>query len=263
MKIENLINSYDSTAEVYDEETSTFHHKICEFLTIKNMLLELPEDTNIKILDAGGGTGKYSIILNDYGYSPELIDISSKSVEVFNKKMEQRGLALKSFVCNAESTPFKRERFDFIMMNGGVIGYTLNPSMLLKEVHRILKADGKLWFDFPNTLGWAIEVQDPGLKIELSKADDKMIQMPDWDYPVRLFSLRKIEKMLNDAGFEIKSKYGLIFLSNSLPLKERYSKKYNLELLEKYKIAELELSRKKDCVRASWACSICAKKIFH
>ena len=261
MKIENLINSYDSIAEVYDEETSTFHHKISEFLTIKNMLLELPEDTNIKILDAGGGTGKYSIILNDHGYSPELIDISSKSVDVFNKKMEQRGLALNSFVCNAESTHFKKERFDFIMMNGGVIGYTRNPAELLKEANRILKAGGKLWLDFPNTLGWAIEVQDPVLKIELSQTDEKMIQMPDWDYPVRLFSLRKIKELLKNAGFEIKSKYGLILLSNSLPLNERYSKDYDPELLEKYKIAELALSRKEDCVGASWACSICAKKI--
>ena len=32
----NLEKSFDKIAELYDEETNTFHHKICSFLTLEN-----------------------------------------------------------------------------------------------------------------------------------------------------------------------------------------------------------------------------------
>jgi ubiquinone/menaquinone biosynthesis C-methylase UbiE len=163
-------------------------------------------------------------------------------------------------VCNCEKTPFDDESFTFVMMNGGVISYTPNPGNLLKETNRILKSGGILWFDFLNSLGWAIETTEPELKAKLALEDDRLIKIPDWDYPARLMSMNRIESMLKDNGFRIQSKYGLILLSNSLPLNDRYSTKFDRSLVEKYKNIELILSRKPECVGSSWSCAVCAIK---
>lgn len=257
----DLEKSFEKIAEQYDEETSTFHHEISFYLTTQNILHELPKDRNLKILDSGGGTGKFTLYLNKLGYKVQLTDISLKSIEIAKEKAKIENIDISTQVCNSEDTPFPNDSFDFVMMNGGVISYTPNPIKLIKESYRILKPNGILWFDFLNSLGWAIETPEINFKTKLALEKEKLIQMPDWDYPARVMSLDYIKQLLEQNNFKIKSRYGLVLLSNSLSLDKRYSKEYDQELLEKYKKIELELSRRNDCVGASWSCSICAIKL--
>ena len=252
--------SFDKIAKSYDEEINTFHHGISSFVTTENLLFELPKNKNIRILDSGGGTGKFTLYLKKLGYDVALSDISSESIEEAKRKAADQDIKIETYICNSESTPFNNDSFDFIMMNGGVISYTPNPISLLHEANRILKRGGLLWFDFLNSLGWAIETQQAETKAELALENEKLIQMPDWDYPARLFSLDRIKQLLNESKFKLKSQYGLVLLSNSLSIETRYSIEYDLDLLEKYKKIELYLSRQEDCIGASWGCSICAEK---
>lgn len=256
----DLEKSFEKIAELYDEETKTFHHEISFYLTIQNILQELPKNRNLKILDSGGGTGKFTLYLNRLGYKVQLTDISSKSIDIAKEKAKKESIDILTQVCNSEETPFANDSFDFVMMNGGVISYTPDPIKLIREAYRILKPKGILWFDFLNSLGWAIETPDVTFKTQLALEKDKLIQMPDWDYPARVMSLDYVKQLLEQNSFRIKSQYGLVLLSNSLPLDKRYSKEYDQELLDTYKKIELELSRRTDCVGASWSCSICAIK---
>ncbi len=258
--LKSLRDSFNKTAEIYDKETETFHHKITEYITIENLLLELPQNKEIKILDSGGGTGKYTILLKKLGYQVTLIDISSISINEAKKKADKNNVSIDAYVSNSEETIFPDNNFDFIMMNGGVISYTPNPDKLLKEVHRILKPKGLVYFDFLNTVGWAIETLDSSVKVALAAEKDRLIRMPDWDYAARVMSIENVRDLLNNNKLQVKSEYGLVLLSNSLPLEQRYSKEYDLDLLEKYKKIELELSRNPECIGASWSRSICAIK---
>lgn len=259
--LKKLIQNYDDLANVYDSLTNTFHHNISKYVVENNLFQELPKDfKNHKVLDSGGGTGFWSIKLAEKGFDVTLTDISKKELEVAKQKINKLGLNIKIIECNSEKTPFQNEEFDIILLCGGVISYTPHPDKLLNECNRILKKNGLLWLDFLNSLGWAIENQNECFKIDLALADEKFIQMDDWKYRARTFSIDFIEKMLLFADFKIKSKYGLILLTNSLPLEKRYSNNYDEELFEKYKEIELELSRKQDCLGASWSCCISAIK---
>ena len=255
-----LKKSFDKIANSYDDNTNTFHHKISEYLTSSNLMIEIPKDKNTRILDSGGGTGKYAIFLAKQGYDITLSDISNKKVKLAQEKAQDEGVKIKTVVCNSENTEFPENSFDMLMMNGGVISYTPHPDKLLSECNRILRANGILWFDFLNTIGWAIETTNEEQKVNISEEKEKLIRMPDWDYPARLFSVKRIEDLLKQSGFQIRSKYGLVLLSNSMTLERRYSREYNGELLERFKKIELRLSRNKDCFGASWSCSICAIK---
>ena len=260
-QVDKLIDNFDEIANDYDSETNTFHHNICNYIVEKNLFNELPKDfKNYKVLDSGGGTGLWSIKLAEKGFDVTLTDISKNELEVAKQKINKLGLNIKIVECNSEKTPFKNEEFDIILLCGGVISYTPNPDILLNECNRLLKPNGLLWFDFLNSLGWAIENQNDLSKIDLALANEKLIQMSDWKYPARTFSLDMIEKYLKLSNFKLISKYGLILLTNSLSLTKRYSKNYDEKLFEKYKEIEFELSKKQDCIGSSWSCCISAIK---
>lgn len=259
--IEKLTEHYNTLSNNYDSITDTFHHNICKYIIEKNLFLELPKDTTIyKVLDSGGGTGYWSIRLAQKGYNVILSDISIKELEIAKNKIKKAGLNIQILECNSECTPFNDEEFDIIVLNGGVISYTPNPEDLLNECNRILKKGGLLWFDFLNSVGWAIEEQNDISKIDLALSDEKLIQMKDWDYPARVFSIKNIENKLQSARFTLRSKYGLVLLTNSLPLQQRYSSTYSESLFEKYKQIELELSRCPECIGSSWSCCFAAIK---
>ena len=85
--------------------------------------------------------------------------------------------------------------------------------------------------------------------------------MPDWKYPARLMSVKYIEKILQNNGFNIVNKKGLINITHAFDLDYRYSKNYSLDVVKKYQEIELELSNRQDCVGTAWSCIIVGKKI--
>lgn len=255
-----LVKSFDKESTNYKDDTSTFHHAICKHVLVSNLLEELNGNKELKILDSGGGTGSIGIILKKEGYNVTISDISKKSIEIARQKIEKEGIDIPLYICDSENTSFPNECFDFIMLNGAVISYSPNPMKLLKESYRILKKDGRIWFDFFNSLGWAVEFGDIAFKVGTSLAENKLIKMDDWDYPARVFSLNVIREMLYDSNFIVKNELGLISISHTLPLDVRYKHNYDHDMCEKYKEVELVLSKNKECIGTSWSCIICAVK---
>lgn len=260
-KPKTAAESFDHLAKDYDSTTNTFHHKISHFVLENNLLEHLNGQVQLKILDSGGGTGKYSVLLKQKGFDVTLTDISSKSIEIARAKFEKLELSIPSYVCDSENTSFQDSTFDLIMFNGAVISYTASPKKLVQEAHRILKHGGHIWLDFFNSVGWAIEINDLNAKAEIAIENDRLIQMPDWDHPARLMSLKQVEHMLSLQSFVPVRTYGLINLSHSLPLETRYSNTVDEEILRKYQTTELDLSRRADCIGTAWSCMICAKKV--
>jgi ubiquinone/menaquinone biosynthesis C-methylase UbiE len=257
----DLINSFDKIANIYDNETDDFSHKIIEYINMENIKQELPKpEKTLKLLDLGGGTGKYSLLLSKFGYDVTLADISKESLKVAYEKFKQENVSISIINISGEELSFENNSFDIIIMLGGVINYTPNYDKLLKECKRVLKQNGILYFDFINNNGWCNETPDPKTRIEMAEKNEKLIKMDDWDYPMRTFNYKYMEEVLERNGLKIRSKYGLINLSTSLSLDIRYGKEYDKEILEKYKKMELRISREKECYGTSWSCSIIARK---
>jgi ubiquinone/menaquinone biosynthesis C-methylase UbiE len=256
---ESLVKSFNNLAEKYDGITNDFTNNLMEYITRENLIKELPEpNEKLKILDMGGGTGKYSLFLSKLGYNVTLLDISDESLNIAKNKLAKENININVINVSGENTPFGENEFDIIIMTGGVINYTPNPLKLLSECKRILKNDGILYFDFTNTIGWANEMRDVNFRLELLLAKEKLVQMPDWDYPERVFNYKHMEEMVGNEGFKIINKYGITNLITSLPFEIKF-RNADGELLEKYKKVELELSRDKECYGTSCLCGIFAK----
>jgi ubiquinone/menaquinone biosynthesis C-methylase UbiE len=253
----DLIKSFNKIANIYDNETDDFSHKIVEYINMENIKQELPKpDKTLKLLDLGGGTGKYSLLLSKLGYNVTLVDISNESLKVAKEKFKQENISIPIINISGEELSFEDDYFDIIIMLGGVINYTPDYNKLLKECKRVLKQNGVLYFDFINNNGWCNETFDPRFRIEIAETNEKTIKMDDWDYPMRIFNYKYMEEVLERNGLKVRSKYGLINLSTSLPLDIRYGKEYDKEILERYKRLELKISREKECYGTSWSCSI-------
>lgn len=259
-EIEKLEKSFNKEALSYDQETNTFHHKISEYVLFKNLENEIVKLNKPMILDAGCGTGKIAIKLLKKGFNVILLDLSSESLKIAKNKIESENITTKYYKSSCEDTAFENETFDFIMLNGAVISYTPNPEKLLIEMNRILKKDGVLWFDFFNSAGWAIEITDLEYKCDIAKSDNKLIQMPDWEYPARVMSLNYMRDLVKKNGFKIKSEYGLINLSHSLSLDIRYSNIVEEHIIKKYQQMELEFSTDKEKIGLAWSCMFCIEK---
>jgi ubiquinone/menaquinone biosynthesis C-methylase UbiE len=257
--IEQLANSFNNVAENYDDITDTFAHKIFEYVNQKNVELFLNNHKINKLLDAGGGTGKWSLFLYDYCRDITLLDISSKSLQIAKNKLNNT--SIKIIEGNVEKTVFNNNDFDFIFAEGGVISYTPDYDKMLKEINRILKINGFCWIDFYNSLGWAAENENIDFKLNVALTDEKLIKMDGWDYPVRIFLPKYLENKIIENGFKIINFFANNILLNTIKLKEKYKSEYDMNKINKFREIELFLSRNANYYNTSTTCQFLIKKL--
>lgn len=93
------------------------------------------------VLDAGGGTGKWSIPIAKKGLKVVIFDISQDMLNAASAKAKKSGLqGLVSFrrgdICDM---PFRDNSFDFVLAEGDPISYCSDPDLAVKELGRVLK----------------------------------------------------------------------------------------------------------------------------
>ena len=109
-------------------------------------------DKNDVVLDYGCGPGAFLAIASKYCKSIIGVDISSSFVEQTNKTIMKYDLNnAKSKLIKSCNTGFENNTFDKIIMVD-VIHHLESISDELKEIHRILKPEGKLIVFEPNKL---------------------------------------------------------------------------------------------------------------
>jgi len=95
------------------------------------------------VIDIGCGTGGNTVPLLRHGGRIIGVDISKKMLKLAKKRLKSKA----NFVIgDAECLPFKTSTFDVVICNG-LLQYLPTPCNAIKEVSRILKANG-LFFGF-------------------------------------------------------------------------------------------------------------------
>ena len=137
---------YDQLAPAYDRrhEESTFFTKVYEPVTWTAMQRFLPPPGG-RILDAGGGTGRWTIPLAQMGYQVTLIDVSAGMLEIAQRKLATAGLldrvtAHHMDVCDMRELP--DEHFDLAMAQGDPLSYCQDPDRAVAELARVTRPGG-------------------------------------------------------------------------------------------------------------------------
>ena len=241
--------------DAYDKLVLSQNHELAnpdiDSYILKTHLFELlSRMESPKILDAGGGTGIWSIMLAHHGYDVTLLDVSPQSLEIARKNAAEFGLDFPIVQASVESTGLDGGEFDFAIAFGPIT-YTPNPGQMLAEMNRVLRPGGLLWVDYYGSLGSAIHM---GLELlgldkilEIALADEGWLFNPDLQIPERTFSHSRMEELLHAHGFEVVRKIGDRVIDLQLPYDADLSHPEIGEKLERIREIELVLSKDESC----------------
>ncbi|MDD3123094.1 MAG: class I SAM-dependent methyltransferase [Candidatus Izemoplasmatales bacterium] len=109
-----------------------------------------------KILDIGGGPGRYSLYLASLGYDVTLVDLSDGNIEFAKKKASELSLDIKAYQGDARDlSKLLLGEYDTILLMGPL--YHLfkveDREKCVLEVKKHLKSDGVLFVSFISLIG--------------------------------------------------------------------------------------------------------------
>lgn len=139
----------------------------------------LPSQRNLRILDLATGTADVPIILCQKSLKLQSVigvDLADQMLEIGRKKIIERNLTDKISLqhADAQHLPFEDNNFDCTTIAFGIRNME-NPSAVLKEMHRVLKKEGR------------------ALILEFSLPENKMLAV------FYLFYLRKIVPLIGSC----------------------------------------------------------------
>ena len=167
--------------------------------------LEGRNQSDVRVLDWGTGKGHISYLLKKAGFNVTSCDLDENSNDSsFGQdtpiltEQEINVLPLKDPI----SLPFHDGEFDLVV-SFGVLEHVARDSDSLKEIHRILKADGMFFFSFlPYWFSWTQRLAH---------------LRGDWYHP-RLYKVSTLKQMARSCGFSLAGIWhGQLFPKNSFP----------------------------------------------
>jgi S-adenosylmethionine-dependent methyltransferase len=142
-------NYYDENAQ--DEWERLERHKV-EFHTTLRALTEFLPPPSARLVDIGGGPGRYAVTLAGHGYRVTLVDLSSSSLELAKQKAAEAHVKLDAFIhANAlDLAAIPAASFDAALLMGPL--YHLHrPEQrrtALEQARRLLKPGGLVFATF-------------------------------------------------------------------------------------------------------------------
>lgn len=167
---------------MYEAEDTHWWYRGLRGVMFSLLGLERQNRRDVKILDAGCGTGGTLQALRDAGFSnTEGFDINPPALHF----CEKRGLGNVRLGSIME-IPFESEAFDIVVSNDVLndVG-TTNETLALEQLHRVLKPGGRLFLNLP-AFGF--------LRSEHDRATDV----------ARRYTRAQIKQTLEAAGFKVK-----------------------------------------------------------
>lgn len=104
-----------------------------------------------RVLDIGGGPGRYAIYLAEQGYDVTLVDLSEGNIALAKEKATEHNVAIRAYACNAlDLSALPLESYDTILLMGPMY-HLLEADAREKcvlEVSKYLAPDGVLFASF-------------------------------------------------------------------------------------------------------------------
>ena len=143
-------NFYDKNVQGEWERLGTRHRT--EFAVTLRALKEFLPPAPTKVIDIGGGPGRYALTLAEQGYEVTLIDLSAGNLAFARRKAVEGGIHLADIhQANAMNlSAFPTEKFDAVLMMGPLYHLLKYEErvLALQEARRLLKPGGLIFAAF-------------------------------------------------------------------------------------------------------------------
>lgn len=239
---------YDEIAEEYDVMFQSGYRTEIQNDIVFSTLNEFIGEKRCKILDAGGGTGFYSIPLATQDHDVTILDKSSNMLEIAESKAFKLGVLnrVKTMLGDVQEIEQPDESFDVVLCHLALC-HVDSPLEALAEFSRVLCRNGILSLIVENKMFFSISEAFKGNIAEALmrfREERLFITMPKLG-TLRTFGRLELLTLLKQAKLEPVRTMGLRIISDYL----LYAQKSPPQNLETLKELEFLLSRSPD-----WNC---------
>ena len=203
---------YDNSAE---REWQRLERHRTEYSVTMRALTEYLPPPPARVLDVGGGPGRYSITLTQMGYGVTLLDLSRGLLEFARAKAGEYGVSLESYVHgNAlDLSSFSEGRFDAVLLMGPLYHLVRaeERQRAVAEAYNTLRRGGVVFASAitryapirsaaVNGPDWILERQPPASEL---LSTGMYISAPDGPFTDAYFAMpTEVAPLLEGAGFE-------------------------------------------------------------
>ena len=213
---------HERTAEEYDKDYDTPYWRLYHEITWHNIKQFLPERKSAVILDAGGGTGYWTIRLAKLGYRIVLTDIAENMLKVAREKIRAVDLQAKvetRIVDIRDMSCFKSDYFDMALAEGDPVSYCLDAEKAIKELTRVVRPRTHVIVSVDSKYSMVPRLIAERSFDELSKLLRTGFLKGDFDF--QAFTPEELKTLLESCGLKVVRIIGKPVLTQFIPKEER------------------------------------------
>ncbi len=177
-----------------------------------------------RVLDAGGGAGRYSIWLAERGYDVTLVDLSARQCEIAREKVSERDLEDRVTVQRGDlrALPVDGDAFDAVCCTGGPLSHVVDDDereTAMTELRRVGRPDAPVFVSVMGRLAVLQNlVRNPKYHTGMSEIADtgaytREFALEQTDEPgfteCHFFRAAELEAALETVGFDVDTLVGL------------------------------------------------------
>lgn len=214
----NAWKNYPKDLDFLSKKSGHYHVKALEkeiyFEVLKPFLKKLKKD--VVVLDAACGIGRFAVELAKIGCEIHMVDACEKNLERAMAHLGKSGLNSAEFYLGDISnlSMFENGTFDMSLAIEAIC-YCSSPEKALKELARVTKKGGLIVISVEGKYGSMIADENVNLDQFDSAYFNGELRIRNHTY-TRYFSKEELENMMKDAGIEILSSQGCIYVPNGI-----------------------------------------------
>lgn len=214
---QSIRDRYDEVSPRYEREDPTeaavrLYWLAYEHLTWSAVERLLPSDgTSLRVLDAGGGGGKYGVRFAERGHRVTVLDISPGMLDRARALFKEHGLVDRAAfeVGDVLALPFPDASFDLVFSEGDPVCYCLDRyPEALAEICRVAEPKAPIVLGIDNRYAHFLSALQGG-------AEDKALgvlrtgkSLCPYGLPVHTFTLTEINDAVVAAGADVEEIFG-------------------------------------------------------
>ena len=249
IKMEKEVETfYDKVASNYSDHDD----RVCDEIIEHFIIVNLPKNKTLKILDAGGGTGRFSEPLLKKCHKVVLTELSNEMLKkAKNKLVSYQNIEyLKNSVTNMAG--LKNDSFDVVLMINAILDYCGDYNQAMQEAYRILKKGGLFIATVNNRFIYCksheLKEGDYGLFRKNMKTGDRYIVWGGQEkgHISHEFTLDELKNSLIENGFNIKKLLGIFNLMDKYEMNDITNKNEFIKLQIEFAEKEVYLNNSQD-----------------
>lgn len=260
--MQSIREYYDGKSKIYDAQFNSLYFKVYDAITWKYLEPYVPTTLGALVLDAGGGTGRWSIPMAKKGCKVVLLDISEgmlaqAQTKIKEEKLQDQVIVKKENILNLD---FPDETFDLVFCEHTLFLFQ-DSNRVVRELTRVLKRSSPIVISAQNRYPLAL--------IYLPDDPAKAMETISGQYYHKLGNMEvftvtpnEFKEILEANKLRVEKIIGKgITMPLRIPPNIFFKKEYSVEFFNKILQIELALCEKSDALGLAGHLQAIARKL--